>query len=50
MASEKPVISEALTVDLCPEKAVKTANKGTGVVFEEKNQKEAEVSTRPFVH
>lgn len=50
MASEKPVISEALTVDLCPEKAVKTANKGTGVVFEERSQKEAEVSTKPFVH
>lgn len=49
MASEKPVISEALTVDLCPEKAVKAANKGTGV-FEERSQKEAEVSTKPFVH
>lgn len=48
MASEEPVISEALTVDLCPEKSVKTANKGTGVVFEKKSQKEAEVSTKPL--
>lgn len=50
MALEKPVISGALTGDLGPEKAVKTANRGTAVVFEETNQKEAEVSTKPFVH
>lgn len=48
MASEKRVISEALTVDLWPEKVVKTANKGTGVVFEEESQKEAEVSAKPL--
>lgn len=48
MSLEKPVISKVLTVDLWSEKTVKTANKGTGVVFEEESQKEAEVPIKPL--